>query len=246
MIRVACIIPARFASTRFPGKPLAEILGKSMLQWVWEGAIQSRHATEVLIATDDKRIHTASAGFGAKCLMTGTQHDNGTDRIAEVALINDAEIFVNVQGDEPLITGQVIDDLIAPMLKDPSIQAASTYRKAGSDDDMLDPNTVKVVCDSKSNALYFSRYPIPYDRDTKRSVVRNIHVGMYAYRRDFLLDLAQMKPTVLEQTERLEQLRILENGYKIHMVETNFQSVAVDRPGDIAKVEAALQAAGKA
>lgn len=238
MSKVTIVIPARYASTRFPGKPLAMLCGKPMLQWVWEGAKSSKLADHVIVATDDKRIHKAASDFGASCDMTSPDHPSGTDRVAEVALIDDGEIFVNVQGDEPLIRGDVIDAVIRPLLDDPAVNMTSAYRKFAADEDPSRPDTVKVVCGLSGDALYFSRSPVPFYRESPPQYL--LHVGIYAYRKPFLMTLSKLSPTPLENAEKLEQLRVLEHGYPIRMVEVNYHSLGVDRPEDLAGAEAIL------
>lgn len=244
-MRAAIVIPARYASTRFPGKPLALLLGKPMLQWVWEGARSAKLARQVIVATDDERIGDAARAFGAEVVMTDAAHPTGTDRLAEVARAVDADVFVNVQGDEPLIRGEVIDAVLAPFA-DAAVQMASACRAPGPDDDVASPDVVKVVRAQNGDALFFSRSLIPHPRDAgAASAQPRIHIGLYAYRRDFLLRYAALAPTPLEQTEKLEQLRALEHGVRIRMVEVAYESIGVDRPADLARAEARLSQASK-
>lgn len=238
MSKVTIVIPARYASTRFPGKPLAILGGKPMLQWVWEGAMNAKLADKVIIATDDKRIHQAARDFGAVCNMTSPDHPSGTDRVAEVALIDDSEIFVNVQGDEPLIRGDIIDAVLRPLLEEASINMTSAYRKFTPGEDPARPDLVKVVCGLAGDALYFSRSPVPFFRETAPQYL--LHMGLYAYRKPFLLTLSALKPTPMEEAEKLEQLRVIEHGFPIRMVEVNYRSIGVDRPEDLASAEAML------
>lgn len=250
------IIPARYDSTRFPGKPLALLNGKPMIQHVYENSKKSKLAEGVIVATDNKAISEAVLAFGGKAVMTSVSHISGTDRIAEVAQTLDYDIIVNVQGDEPLIKAEMIDDVIS-LLDDKKASIGTLIKKIESADDVFDPNIVKVVCDRNGCAMYFSRAPIPFDRDKWRpacSVQRSTppypsitngghggmdwykHIGVYSYRRDVLLSLAKMAPEALEQTEKLEQLRALVNGYKIKVKETKFETFGIDTPKDLERV----------
>lgn len=239
MPKVTLVIPARYASTRFPGKPLALLRGKPMLQWVWEGAKTSTFGTRVVVATDDQRIHDAARDFGAECVMTRADHPTGTDRVAEVAQHDDGEIYINVQGDEPLIRGEVIDAVIRPLVEDASVNMASAYRDLAAGENAAHADLVKVVCALNGDALYFSRSPIPHFRDGA-SPVHHVHIGLYGYRRGFLLGLSKLPPTPLELAEKLEQLRVLEHGHKIRMVKVAYESIGVDRPEDLQKAESRL------
>lgn len=236
------IIPARFASSRFPGKPLAEIAGAPMLQHVVEGARSARCLREVLVATDDERIAALCRRIDVRCVLTRAEHASGSDRLAEAAGALDDDVVVNIQGDEPLIEGFVIDKVVAA-LEDAGQEAfMATAIHAAPERALADPNRVKVVCDAEGNALYFSRAPIPWRRTEKAPPVFQ-HVGLYAYRREFLLRYTRLAPTPLEQSEALEQLRALEHGFRIRCaVIENWVSLSVDRPEDIAPVEAALAA----
>jgi 3-deoxy-manno-octulosonate cytidylyltransferase (CMP-KDO synthetase) len=235
------VIPARWASSRFPGKPLAEIAGQPMIRWVWEGARSARRLRDVIVATDDPRIAEACRGFGAAVVMTRADHATGTDRLAEVASRLDDDIVVNVQGDEPLIEGFVIDAAVDALEKDADVEMATVVHAAppGWIDD---PNRVKVVLDRRGHALYFSRSRIPALRDPEQAPGYWQHVGLYAYRRPFLLEFVSLDRTPLEQAEELEQLRALEHGYRIRCaVVEGWCSTAVDVPGDVARVEARLK-----
>lgn len=248
-MRITAIIPARFASTRFPGKPLAEIAGKAMIERVYERVCLCKTIDRVIVATDDQRIYEAVSGFGGEACMTRDDHASGTDRLAEVAEGLDADLVVNVQGDEPLIDPAMIDAAVKPLKDDPSI-VMGTLKSAISDwEEFRDPNVVKVVTDSGGFALYFSRSPIPFPREewNKGSAVPSElgafkHIGLYVYRRDFLLRFAAMPQSRLEETEKLEQLRALENGYRIRVVETDKICIGVDAPEDVARVERLLSA----
>ncbi|OGD22485.1 MAG: 3-deoxy-manno-octulosonate cytidylyltransferase [Candidatus Aminicenantes bacterium RBG_13_59_9] len=235
MKKAVGVIPARYASTRFPGKPLALILGRPMLQWVYEAAAKAGSLERVIIATDDARIFEQAGLFGAEAVMTSPDHASGTDRVAETAAGLDVPIVVNIQGDEPLLRPEMIDGLVSA-LQDDSVTMASLMTRAGRED-VLDRNTVKVVVDVRGFALYFSRFPIPFGATGDFFK----HIGMYGYRRDFLLGLSRMPATGLEKVEKLEQLRVLENGFKIKMVECDGPSLSVDSPEDIIKVENLLK-----
>lgn len=233
------IIPARYGATRFPGKPLAQIAGLPMLQHVVQGARQARSLREVIVATDDARIAEACAGFGAPVMMTSPQHRSGTERLAEAAANLTDELVVNVQGDEPLIEGLVIDAAVAALREAPEAPMSTLVHRAEASA-MSDPNRVKVALDCRGFALYFSRSPIPFARGPANAWQ---HIGLYAYRRPALLKIAALPPTPLEQAEQLEQLRALEHGLKIRCAKIeNWRSLPVDVPGDIAAAEAALAA----
>lgn len=235
-MKTLCVIPARYASTRLPGKPLADIAGKPMICRVYERASKAKRITEVLAATDDRRVYDAVVAAGGKAMMTSTDHPTGTDRLAEVArAYPDMELIINVQGDEPLIEPQVIDDLSAAFDDDKGLQMATVMTPMEEEIDQRNPNNVKVVTDKNGYALYFSRSLLPYPRYNKGVPVFK-HIGIYAYKRDFLLQYAQMAPTPLEQTEALEQLRVLENGYRIKVIRTDFKFVGVDTMDDLVLV----------
>ena len=239
------LIPARFAATRFPGKPLATIAGKSMIQRVYEGARAAKSLRTVIVATDDARIAEACRAFGAEVAMTRSDHASGSDRIGEVAARLSDEIVVNIQGDEPLMEGYVVDAAVEALREDADVPIATVVHPLDPAD-RDDPNRVKVVLDQRGRALYFSRSAIPYPRDPEVRAPLWQHVGLYAYRRDFLLRFIKMAPTLAERSECLEQLRALENGHGIRcaIIEGGWRSVAVDVPGDVALVEAALRARG--
>jgi 3-deoxy-manno-octulosonate cytidylyltransferase (CMP-KDO synthetase) len=243
---VLIVIPARYASSRFPGKPLAPIAGKPMIQHVVERVKQAQQQVRVVIATEDERILQAAKEFGAEAVMTRPDHKTGTDRVAEVAAHIQADIYINVQGDEPLIDAGTIDAVIETMAEDESIQLATPCSAITHQPDIMDPNVVKAVMDFDGNALYFSRAPIPWVRDTGTKVAarHTKHIGLYGYRRDALLEFPTLPPGELERVEQLEQLRWLENGFKIRVVETEYDAVSVDVPADIAKVEKILSVQG--
>ena len=245
-MKITAIIPARYGSTRFEGKALADICGKPMIQHVYERTIRSSLVSDVVVATDDERIATAVRKFGGRVEMTSTGHETGTDRLAEVAARIDSDIIVNVQGDEPIIEPAMIDEAIEPLVSDASIMMSTLKSRIKTLHDFLSPNVVKVVTDWEGYALYFSRSPVPNFRDKwndlkdeKFSTGKLLcykHVGLYVYRREFLLQFSQMSPTYLELSEKLEQLRVLENGYRIKVVETSHDSIGVDTPADLAAV----------
>jgi len=243
-MKFLCVIPARFASTRLPGKPLADIAGKPMIQRVYERAMQAKRPDSVLVATDDDRVFQAMKSCNGEVMMTAADHPTGTDRLAEVAAAyEDIDVIINVQGDEPLIDPGVIDSLAAAFDEDEDLQMATVMTKM-DDEEKNNPNNVKVVTDKKGYALYFSRSLIPYPRvDT--GVATYKHIGIYAYKRAFLLDYAKMEPTILEQTESLEQLRVLENGYKIKVIETDCKFVGVDTAEDLEKVNEVYRSLGE-
>jgi len=235
------LIPARFAASRFPGKPLAPIAGRSMIQRVFEGAREAKSLRAVIVATDDPRIADACCAFGAEVAMTRGDHQSGSDRIGEVAAKLDDDIVVNIQGDEPLMRGFVVDAAVDALREDAEVPIATVVHPLDPAD-RDDPNRVKVVLDHRGRALYFSRSAIPYPRDPSVRGPLWQHVGLYAYRRDFLLRFIRMAPTFAERSECLEQLRALEHGHEIRCaVVEGWRSVAVDVPGDVALVEAALR-----
>ncbi len=217
-----------------------------MIQHVVERVRQSEQARNVVVATDDAAIQKAVQAFGGEAILTRKDHQNGTDRVAEVAAHREAEIYVNVQGDEPLVDPATIDGLVSALLEDDSVQIATPCALITQPNDIMDPNVVKVVRDFDSNALYFSRAPIPWVRDRGESVMAQHwkHIGLYAFRREALLDFPTLPPGDLERIEQLEQLRWLENGYRIRVVESDYNPVAVDVPADVAKVEKILSETG--
>lgn len=229
------VIPARFASTRFPGKPLASLAGKPLIQHVWERASQSRYLSRLVLATDDERIATAARSFGAQVAMTRSDHASGTDRAAEVADSTNAAIIVNIQGDEPLIDPEAIDAAILTLLDDSHCQMASLKRRITDESEIANPNVVKVVTGGNGDALYFSRSPIPFQRGPSAGYFK--HIGLYVYRRDLLLAYSSLPVGPLEKAEKLEQLRALENGIPIRVAETSYDTIGVDTPEDLAAVE---------
>jgi 3-deoxy-manno-octulosonate cytidylyltransferase (CMP-KDO synthetase) len=237
-MRAVGVIPARYQASRFPGKPLALIAGAPMIERVWRGARSAKSLARVIVATDDARIADACRSFGAEVAMTRADHASGTDRIAEVAAQLDCDVVVNVQGDEPLIEGFAIDAVVEALADDPDVPIA-TLVHAAEPGALADPNRVKVVLDRRGRALYFSRSAIPFARDSEPRVWQ--HVGLYAYRREFLLRYPTLPSTPAERAEGLEQLRALEHGYPIRCaVIEGWTSAAVDVPADLAAVEARL------
>ena len=231
-MKIICVIPARYASTRLPGKPLKDICGKPMICRVFERAKLAKNISEVIVATDDERIFQAVEKNSGRAMMTRADHKTGTDRLAEVAeKFPDADVVINVQGDEPLIEPTLIEEL-ARQFEDENLQMATVATELSDAEEMNNPNNVKVVIDKNNNALYFSRSLIPYPRNVGKAKVYK-HIGIYAYRRNFLLDYAKMSPTELEQAESLEQLRALENGYKIRVIKSDCKFVGVDTEEDL-------------
>ena len=240
-LRILGVIPARYASSRFPGKALVSIGGKTMLQHVWERASQARYLTEVVIATDDERILKAAAMFGARAIMTRADHLSGTDRVAEAASTSNAQLVVNIQGDEPLIDPAAIDAAVLGLLDRDDTPMGTLKVPIARADDIVDPNVVKVVTDANDNAIYFSRAAIPYVREAATRGAHFKHIGLYVYRRDFLLQYSSLPVGPLEQAEKLEQLRALENGHKIRVTETDYDSLGVDTPEDWHRVAAVFE-----
>ena len=232
------IIPARYKSTRFPGKPLAKICGKPMIQWVYEKTCKSSLIDSVYVATDDKRIFEAVEDFGGRPLMTATTHSCGTERLAEcvdlLALAQD-DVVINIQGDEPLISEEAIKDLIN-IFKDNDVYMGTLKKEIEDKQELNNPNVVKVITDLNDNALYFSRYCIPYNRDNN-SIKYFKHIGVYGYKVCFLKKYVQMEKSFLEKAESLEQLRVLEHGYKIRVAETKYQTIGVDTEEQLRMVE---------
>ncbi len=244
---VTVVIPARYASTRFPGKPLADLCGKPMIQWVYERSALCESVSRIIVATDDDRIAHAVESFGGDVVMTRSDHTTGTDRLAEVAAGLDDALIVNVQGDEPLIDPAMIQAAVAPLLADSSIPMGTLKTPLTSLEDYRNPNVVKVVTDQQGFALYFSRAPVPYPRDFNNGIEQRWHelatarhIGLYVYRREFLLQYPHLKATPLETQECLEQLRALEHGYRIRVAETTLAGLGVDTPEDLERVKEIL------
>lgn len=256
--KILGVIPARFASSRFPGKVLAPIASKPMLQHVYERASLATYLTSTIIATDDPRVYESARSFGARVRMTRADHPSGTDRVAEVASAENADIIVNIQGDEPLIDPAAIDAAILPLVHEPELVMGTLKKRIEDAREITDPNVVKVVTDHRGDAIYFSRCAIPFQREaaaqkevaareSRRRAVPAApayfkHIGLYVYQRDFLLEYPALRAGPLEQAERLEQLRALENGYRIRVVETEYESLGVDTPEDLDRVSRLFQA----
>jgi len=241
-VSVIAVIPARYGSSRLPGKALAGINGVPMVVRVWRQASKARFLSRVIVATDDDRIASAVRAAGGDVEMTSSAHQSGTDRIAEVAARIGADIYLNVQGDLPFIAPEDLDALAAPMRADAAIAMATLATPIVGAEEWHNPSVVKVVCDERGDALYFSRSPIPFPRDGGVPANALRHIGVYSYRRDFLLKFASLKPGVLEQIEKLEQLRAMERGYRIRVVASVAPSLEVDTPEDLARAQAAAQA----
>jgi 3-deoxy-manno-octulosonate cytidylyltransferase (CMP-KDO synthetase) len=241
--KVVVVIPARYGSTRLPGKPLVSLNGKPMIQRVYERAKSARRVDRVIVATDDDRIVKAVTSFGGEARMTRPDHRTGTERVAEVAAHVEGEVFVNVQGDEPLLDPAAVDTAVAALLEEPQAAVATVATPIKVPGDIMDPNVVKVVLDFDDNALYFSRAPIPWVRDTGNTIqVRHLkHLGLYVFQRDALLEYPTLPQGELERIEQLEQLRWLENGSKIRVAEVEHDAISVDVPEDVARVEKLLQ-----
>jgi len=241
---VLAVVPARYASTRFPGKIIADLAGKPLVLHAYERACQATLVDEVVIATDAPEVAEAVAPFGAQCTMTRADHPTGTDRIAEIAAKHRAEIIVNVQGDEALLDPKAIDQTIQALLDDPGAVMATARHPIHTQEQIQDPNVVKCVTAQGGRALYFSRAPIPHIRDqADRDAAPQVywqHIGLYVYRKDFLLRYAALPQTPLEQLEKLEQLRVLEHGYSIAVIDTNYEGIGVDVPEDLERVKALL------
>ncbi len=242
-MKVVGIIPARLAATRLANKPLLDICGKPMIQRVWEQAKAAGVLSEVIVATPDVEIFEAVQKFGGIAAMTSDKHRSGTDRLAELASTSDADIFVNIQGDEPLIEPGTIALAVQPLLNDAALPMSSLMC-ACPEDEWNNPSTVKVVCALNGDALYFSRYGLPFLRNPDSPTRPMQHIGLYAYRREFLLTFSSLPPGRLETTESLEQLRVLENGFRINMVEVNKAPLSVDTYEDLLRVISILE--GKA
>jgi 3-deoxy-manno-octulosonate cytidylyltransferase (CMP-KDO synthetase) len=238
------VIPARYQSSRFEAKVLADLNGKPVVQWVWERARESKLLDELIIACDDERVASVCHGFGAQVIFTAKGHVSGTDRIAEVVNPLDVRVVVNIQGDEPLIHPSMIDNVARAVMDDETIRVATIMRKIERAQDITDPHVVKVVVDKNNFALYFSRSPIPFlARNSEISdPVYYKHIGLYGYSKDFLFMYKNMAPSTLERTERLEQLRILQEGYRIKVIETAHDTIGVDTPEDLEKVKDYLKA----
>jgi 3-deoxy-manno-octulosonate cytidylyltransferase (CMP-KDO synthetase) len=230
-MKIIGIIPARYSSTRFPGKPLVKIKGKPMIQWVYEAASKSKLLDEVIIATDDKRISDCAGTFASKVVMT-PECNSGTDRLAFTVKKINCALVINIQGDEPLIKAEMIDSAIRPLLENKNVLVSTLATNFESETERNNPNSVKVILDKNNFAIYFSRLPLSGSLK---------HIGLYVYHKDFLLKFAQMKQTPLEISEKLEQLRILENGHKIYVEKTKYKTIGVDTEDDLKKVKRVLK-----
>lgn len=246
-MEIVGIIPARYASSRFPGKPLAKIKGKPMIQWVVENAKKAKHLDKLIVATDDKRIYETVLDFGGKAVYTSTKHRNGTERCFEAFKKEapDADVVINIQGDEPLIDPNAID-LVAKSFQEKEVEIATLANIFKNTQNLFDQNKPKVICNQSGFALYFSRQAIPYNRNEKEENWLNSypylhHIGLYAYRTDILEKIIQLPVSELEKTESLEQLRWLDNGIKIKVIQVDYESIAVDTPEDITFVERHLK-----
>ena len=241
------VIPARYPSVRFEGKVLADILGKPMVQRVWENAKKAKALEDLIVACDDERILKTVKAFGGKAVMTAKGHGSGTERITEVVADLDVRVVVNIQADEPLLHPSMIDDVAYPLLNNEDLVCATLMKRIEHEEEIADPNVVKVVVDKKGNALYFSRCHIPFVRDDEPGMrVHYKHIGLYAYTKDFLFTYKKLAPTRLEQLEKLEQLRVLEHGFPIRVMETKHESIGVDTREDLERVCALLNIKSKA
>lgn len=227
-MKCCLVIPARMAATRFPGKPLVDLLGKPMIQWVYEAAVKSGVGDQVVVATPDDEILEVCKGFGATAILTSESHPSGTDRIAEVSQQLVADYYINIQGDEPLVSQQTIQACAEPLATDPSVLMTSCWAPCASSEES-NPAVVKVVTDLTGNALYFSRYPIPYPRSPRTETLKK-HIGIYGYRREVLQKFSTWPMSPLEVSEGLEQLRFLENGVRIRMTKGEASGIAIDTP----------------
>jgi 3-deoxy-manno-octulosonate cytidylyltransferase (CMP-KDO synthetase) len=239
-MKIVVIIPSRYGSTRFEGKPLAPIAGKPMIQMVYEKAKLAQNVSEAVIATDDQRIYDAVEGFSGKAIMTSSENRTGSDRVAEAAEklgLDFDDIVVNVQGDQPLLNPRCLDELVEPFFSDPTIEMSTLAFRIVREDEVTNPKDVKVTFDDSGFALYFSRSPIPYGRDPNLSFDTYKHLGIYAYTRNFLEIFKKLPEGKLEVVEKLEQLRVLEYGYRIKVIITPYDSPEVDLPDDLARIE---------
>jgi 3-deoxy-manno-octulosonate cytidylyltransferase (CMP-KDO synthetase) len=246
MLSVVGVIPARYGSSRLPGKPLVDLQGKPLLYYVYQRSLKARSLTRVLIATDDDRIYKAACDFGAEVVMTEKSHRSGTDRIAEAIQNVPADLVINIQGDEPLIDVQAIDHVVRLLQEDPDADMATLKTPIKNQEDLANPNVVKVVTDERDYALYFSRSPIPFSRSNPGSFEHSYrHVGLYAYRRDFLMRFTKWAPSTLEKIEDLEQLRALEHGAKIKVGFTDTHLFGVDTPEDLERIRRMVEGNSK-
>ncbi|MGB2631151.1 MAG: 3-deoxy-manno-octulosonate cytidylyltransferase [Candidatus Omnitrophota bacterium] len=258
-MKIIAVIPARWDSTRFKGKVLADINGKPMVQHVWERVRQAHDVDDVIVAVDKEKVFKAVEAFGGKAVFTSQEEPSGTDRVAEVARSIDADVFINVQADEPLIHPMMIDELAQVFEYERNVQMATLIKRIHNKEEITDPNVVKVVIDRKGFAIYFSRSSIPFIRRSEKEPegeafsadLENVsgsyfkHIGLYAYTKDFLLTFTNFPKSTLEVEEGLEQLRVLEHGYKIRTVETRYDTIGVDTPEDLEKVKEIMRTSGE-
>jgi len=240
MKKIAIVIPARYGSSRLPAKPLLKVKGKPIIQFVYEAAKKSKLATDVIVATDDERIKVTVESFGGKCEMTSENHQCGSDRIAEVTLRHDFEYILNLQGDEPQITPEVIDLAIEALLNDKEADISTLVREIKDKEQINNPNCVKCVFDNKFNALYFSRCPIPYERNENQAPYY-AHIGIYGYKKEALIKMTQLPQSYLEKQESLEQLRALQNGMKIKVAITTLNPTGIDTIEDYEKFKKIIE-----
>ncbi|UCE17996.1 MAG: 3-deoxy-manno-octulosonate cytidylyltransferase [Gemmatimonadota bacterium] len=241
------VIPARYGSKRFPGKPLVDLFGKPMVQWVWEGVCQSRRLSRVIVATDDDRIYKTVSAFGGEAVMTRYDHPSGTDRVAEVAADMEVDVVVNIQGDEPLIEGRILDRLVSAFDGESGVEMVTCAAPFDKDTREIDPHTAKVVVDKNGFALYFSRWPIPYAHQEPKGAQWKgplQHIGVYGFRKNFLMTYTTLCPAPLEEIEGLEQLRALEHGYRIKVLEVDHQPLNVDTERDLERVKTIMRERG--
>lgn len=235
-MNIVAIIPSRYSSTRLEGKPLIDIAGKPMIRWVYESALRAQWIDRVIVATDNRQILETVANFGGEAELTSSHHLSGTDRIAEVAAHLPCDLVVNLQGDEPLMQPHLIDKVVKVVMDNQEVYMASAQSPIKQVEDLMNPNVVKVVSDCDGYALYFSRSPIPYcspGGGNEHSSIGFRHIGLYVYKKEFLMKFVTLDPSPLEKLERLEQLRALENGYRIKLVYTEYDSLGVDTPKDV-------------
>ena len=243
-MKVLAVIPARYESSRLPGKPLADLMGKTLIQRVYENAQKCNNIDRIIVATDDERIKTEVEKFGGECQMTDPNLPSGTDRVATVAKPIDCEIVVNIQGDEPFLDPSVIDEAVEALIQNPDYKVSTIGKVGITVEEIQSPDTVKVIINQKNEAIYFSRHGIPYIRDKHNNSLSNPsmkHIGLYVFRKDYLQKFTDMKPTVLEQLEKLEQLRIIENCEKIYIARTEKDCFGIDTPEDLNKAKRWLQ-----
>lgn len=240
-MKIIGVIPARYKSSRFPGKPLVDICGKPMIYWVYRQAMKVKEFDEVYVATDDERIRAACEKYGMKVIMTSGKHNTGSDRVAEVAEKTDGDLYVNVQGDEPVINPEMIREVISIFQEDETVYFGSLKKEITDPDEIQASSTVKVVTDDKGDAMYFSRSVIPSNRKDGKLARVFRHVGIYAYKKEFLLKFAAMEQTELELGEGIEPLRAMQKGYKMRLRETTYSSIGVDLPEHVALVEQIVQ-----